>query len=260
MQRIHEAFERSNERGGALIIYITGGDPTLDDTVELVLAAERGGADIIEIGVPYSNPLADGPVIQAACKRALAAGASVRGLLASVAKIRERSEVPIVLMTCFNPVFIFGLEKFAQVAAEVGVDGVLISDLPPYEAEAWTRAASAHDLGTVLLVAPDNTDEQIADALAMTTGFSYVISRPGTTGARQELWQGLSDLVARVREHAAVPVAVGFGISTTEQVADVLVMADGAVVGSEVMKVVGEGNADGQLAARVEDAVARLRG
>ena len=257
MQRIHDAFEAADD--GALIIYITAGDPSLDDTVELVLAAERGGADIIEIGVPYSNPLADGPVIQAACKRALAGGATVRGVLDTVAGIRERSEVPIVLMTCFNPVFMFGLDEFAEQAAAAGADGVLVSDLPPYEGEAWARAAAEHDLGTVLLVAPDNTDQQIADALAMTTGFSYVISRPGTTGARVELWEGLGDLVQRARDLAGVPVAVGFGISSAEQVADVLGMADGAVVGSAVMKVIAEGNADGALASRVEDAVAALR-
>ena len=260
MQRIHNAFERSREHGGALIIYITAGDPSLDDTVELVLAAERGGADIIEIGVPYSNPLADGPVIQAACKRALAGGTTVRGVLDTVARIRERSEVPIVLMTCFNPVFIFGLDDFAREAAAAGADGVLVSDLPPYEGEAWAQAAAAHNLGMVLLVAPDNTDQQIADALAMTTGFCYVISRPGTTGAREELWQGLSDLVQRVRERASVPVAVGFGISNADQVAEVLAMADGAVVGSAVMKVIAEGNADGALASRVEETVAALRG
>lgn len=258
MQRIHAAFERSGNR--SLIIYITAGDPSLDDTVDFVLAAERGGADIIEIGVPYSNPLADGPVIQAACKRALAAGATVRGVLDTVARIRARSEVPIVLMTCFSPVFRFGLEEFAHAAAAVGVDGVLVSDLPPYEGEAWAQAAAAHELGTVLLVAPDNTDGQIADTLALTTGFCYVISRPGTTGARAELWQGLSELVRRVRAHATVPVAVGFGISSAGQVAEVLAMADGAVVGSAIMKVIAEGAADGSLADRVETAVAGLRG
>ncbi len=257
MQRIHDAFAKSGNN--ALIIYITAGDPTLADTVELALAAERGGANLIEIGVPYSNPLADGPVIQAACKRALAGGATVRGVLDTVARIRERSAVPLVLMTCFNPIFRFGLEKFAEAAAAAGADGVLVSDLPPYEGQQWAQAAAAVGLGTVMLVAPDNTDEQIADALAMTTGFCYVISRPGTTGTRDELWQGLSELVRRVRARASVPVAVGFGISTPRQVAQVLELADGAVVGSAIMQVIAAGNADGALPARVEQAVAALR-
>ncbi|HUS80216.1 MAG TPA: tryptophan synthase subunit alpha, partial [Armatimonadota bacterium] len=127
MHRIHDAFAAAREHGGALIIYITAGDPTLDDTVELVLAAACGGADIIEVGVPYSSPVADGPVIQAACHRALAAGATVRGVLGTVARIRERSQVPIVLMTCFNPILAFDMDRFAQAAAEAGADGVLVS-------------------------------------------------------------------------------------------------------------------------------------
>jgi tryptophan synthase alpha chain len=259
MQRIHDAFARTRDCGGALIIYITAGDPSLDDTVELALAAERGGGDIIELGIPYSSPVADGPVIQEACRRALEGGATVRGVLAAAAQIRERSEAPLVLMTAFNPVLIFGLEKFAAAASEAGVDGVLISDLPPSEAGAWSQAAAEHDLGTVLLVAPDNTDEQMRDALAMTTGFCYVVSRPGTTGARADLYEGLRELVARANELASVPVAVGFGLSDADQVREVLAMADGAIVGSAIVRIIAEGNADGGLVARVQEAVAALR-
>ena len=259
MQRIHDAFARTRDCGGALIIYITAGDPSLDDTVELALASERGGADIIELGIPYSSPVADGPVIQEACRRALEGGATVRGVLAAAAQIRERSETPLVLMTAFNPVLIFGLERFAAAASEAGVDGVLISDLPPSEAGAWSQAAAEHDLGTVLLVAPDNTDEQMRDALAMTTGFCYVVSRPGTTGARADLYEGLRELVVRTGGMASVPVAVGFGLSDADQVREVLAMADGAIVGSAIVRIIAEGNADGGLVARVQEAVAALR-
>ncbi len=260
MKRIHEAFGRSKQHGGALIIYVTAGDPTLDDTVEIVLAAERGGADLVELGIPYIAPTADGPTIQAACQRALSAGATVGGVLDAARGIRDRSEIPLVTMTCYNPILVYGLQRYARDAKAAGIDGVLVSDLPPDEAGAWLEAAAQHHLGTVFLVAPGNTDRQLRQAIDVTTGFVYIISRPGTTGARADIYQGLRALVERVRGMAQVPAAVGFGLSTGEQVADVLAMADGAVVGSAVVNVIAGGNADGKLPERVETKVRELRG
>lgn len=260
MNRIHDAFAQAREHGGALIIYVTAGDPSLDDTVEIVLAAERGGADLIELGIPYIAPTADGPTIQAACQRALSAGATVGGVLDVARRIRERSDIPLITMTCYNPILVYGLQRYAADAKAAGIDGVLVSDLPPDEAEAWLEAARQHDLGTVFLVAPGNTDRQLRAAIAVTTGFVYIISRPGTTGVRADLYAGLRDLVTRVKRMVEVPAAVGFGLSTGEQVAEVLATADGAVVGSAVVNVIAEGNADGKLPERVEAKVRELRG
>lgn len=260
MNRIHDAFAQAREHGGALIIYVTAGDPSLDDTVDIVLAAERGGADLIELGIPYIAPTADGPTIQAACRRALSAGATVGGVLDAARRIRERSDIPLITMTCYNPILVYGLQRYAADAKAAGIDGVLVSDLPPDEAEAWLEAAQQHDLGTVFLIAPGNTDQQLRAAIAVTSGFVYIISRPGTTGARADLYAGLRDLVTRVKSMAEVPAAVGFGLSTGEQVAEVLAMADGAVVGSAVVNVIAEGNADGGLSERVEAKVRELRG
>jgi tryptophan synthase alpha chain len=257
MKRIQEAFANAPDPG-ALIIYITAGDPTMDATVEVALAAERGGADLIELGIPYIAPTADGPTIQAACKRALDAGSTTLRVLETARRIREQSEIALVTMTCFNPVLVYGLDRFARDAKAAGIDGVLISDLPPAEADEWCEAAARQDLGTVFLVAPDNTDAQISDALDVTTGFAYIISRPGTTGARANIYEGLRALVERVKSMAEVPAAVGFGLSTGEQVAKVLEMADGAVVGSAVVDVIAEHGAD--AAAPVEAKVRELRG
>lgn len=260
MKRIHDAFETARDRGGALIIYVTAGDPSLEDTIEIVLAAERGGADLIELGIPYIAPTADGPTIQAACQRALSAGTTVAGVLEAARRVRERSAIPLVTMTCYNPILVYGLERYARDAKAAGIDGVLVSDLPPDEAGAWLEAATRHDLGTVFLVAPGNTDQQLRAAIEVTTGFVYIISRPGTTGARADIYAGLRALVERVKSISDVPAAVGFGLSTSEQVAEVLAMADGAVVGSAVVSVIAQGNADGKLAERVEAKVRELRG
>lgn len=256
MNRIHDAFNNAPEPG-ALIIYITAGDPSMDATVDIALAAERGGADLIELGIPYIAPTADGPTIQAACKRALDAGSTTAKVLDAARRIREQSQIALVTMTCFNPIIAYGIEDFARDAKASGIDGVLVSDLPPAEAEEWCEAAAQNELGTVFLVAPGNTDRQIRDALDITTGFSYIISRPGTTGARQDIYEGLRALVKRVKSMAQVPAAVGFGLSTGEQVAEVLETADGAVVGSAVVNVIAEGGDD--VAERVEAKVRELR-
>jgi tryptophan synthase alpha chain len=248
MKRIREAFERTREDGGALIIYLTAGDPSLALTEELALAAERGGADLVELGIPYSDPLADGPTIQAASQRALTGGTTVAGVLECAARVRSASGIPLVIMTCYNPILQFGTGDFARAAAEQG------------ESDDWCQAAAKHGLGTVFLVAPTNDDEYLDQALARTTGFCYAISRPGVTGARDDLPADLAGFVGRVKARAQVPVAVGFGISNAEQVQAVLQVADGAVVGSAIVDLIAEGNEDGRLPDRVERAVRALRG
>jgi tryptophan synthase alpha chain len=241
MSRIGDAFARAKaENRGALVIYITAGDPNLMVTRELVPALARAGADVIELGMPYSDPLADGPTIQAAGQRALTAGATVAGIFETVKQIRHRCDVAMLIMTCFNPVLQHGLEAFARGAAAAGLDGVLASDLPPEEAGPWTEAAWRQGLDTVFLAAPPTPPERARLIAEMSRGFVYAVSRAGVTGARADLPPDLPALVARLRRATDKPVAVGFGISTPEQVAAVCRMADGAVVGSALVNIIAD--------------------
>lgn len=241
MSRISGAFERARREGrGALIIYLTAGDPNLGVTRELVPVLARAGADIIELGMPYSDPLADGPTIQQAGQRALAAGATVERIFQTVREIRRNCQVPMLMMTCFNPVLRHGLENFAAEAAEAGLDGVLVSDLPPEEAGAWTKAAWRHGLDTIFLVAPTTPPARARLIADLTRGFVYAISRPGVTGAREDLPPDLPELIGRLRQATDKPIAVGFGISTPQQVAAVCQIADGAVVGSALVEIIAD--------------------
>ena len=219
---------------------MTAGDPDLATTEELVVSIAGAGADIVELGVPFSDPLADGPVIQASSFRALEVGATVRKVLDSVSAIRRRSDVPIVLMTYFNPVQKYGLDRFANDAAAAGADGVIVTDLPPEEAGDWKRAADAAKLDTVFLLAPTSTKERIEAAANMASGFIYCVSRTGVTGVRAEVPPEVVDLVARIKSASPLPVAVGFGISKPEHVRQVGQFADGVVVGSALVNVVAE--------------------
>jgi len=233
---IQQTFADSRRAGrGVLVVYVTAGDPSLEETVEIVTTVAEAGADIVELGIPYSDPLADGPTIQAASQRALEAGATIQGVFDCAAQIRERSSIPLVIMTCYNPILQFGPEAFAQEASKVGIDGILASDLPPSEAEQWCAVAAEHELATVFLVAPTTPQQRVARAVECTTGFVYAVARPGVTGARDELPEDLKDSVARIRQ-----IAVGFGISTPQQVAAVCEIADGAIVGSAVINVIAE--------------------
>ncbi len=253
-----EVFQRARAEGrAALIIYITAGDPSLAATVEIVSALAEAGADIAELGIPYSDPLADGPIIQAAGQRALRAGTTVAGVLEAARQIKERTTapllpgegaggtastgLPLVVMTCYNPILQFGPEQFAARAAEAGISGVLISDLPPEESEQWCAIAAREGLETIFLVAPTTEPERMALACRLSTGFVYVVSRPGTTGVREDLPEDLAGLVERLRGLTDKPLAVGFGLSTPKQVAVVAGEADGAIVGSAVVKMIGEG-------------------
>lgn len=241
MSRIDRCFAGKRARGGkALVCFLTAGDPNLVTTEELVVRIAGAGADIIELGVPFSDPLADGPVIQASSFRALEAGATVRKVLDSVGSIRKRCDVPIVLMTYYNPVQNYGLEKFASDAAAAGADGVIMTDLPPEEAGDWKLAADSAGLDTVFLLAPTSTKERIEAAANMASGFIYCVSRTGVTGARAEVSAEAADLVARIKSASPLPVAVGFGISKPEHVRQVAGFADGVVVGSALVNVVAE--------------------
>lgn len=244
MERIHQAFAAArDENRGALVVYVCAGDPSLEVTREVVLAAAAAGADIIELGIPYTDPIADGPVIQAAASRALEAGARLAGVLQCAAQIREQSPVPLVVMSSVSPLFRFGLQRFATEAKAAGIDGVLLSDLPLEESVNWCEIAQTHDLGTVFLVSPSTPPKRAARITAATTGFVYLVSRAGVTGARAELPPELPQLVESIRATTDLPIAVGFGVSTPAHVQQVSRIADGAIVGSAVVKLIEEAGA-----------------
>jgi tryptophan synthase alpha chain len=242
MSRIDAAFAACREaRRAAFIPFIMGGDPDLETTVDLVGALVDGGADLIELGVPFSDPIADGPVNQQAAVRALTAGASLGGVLEAVSHARRRWDVPIVVFSYFNPILNDGVEEFAGRAAASGVDGVLCLDLPPEEAvPEFVDAVEAEGLAPIFLLAPTSTAERVRRVDELARGFVYYVSRTGVTGARQELAPELLREARRLRRRLHHPLAVGFGISTPEQVAEVGAVADGVVVGSALVALVAE--------------------
>ncbi len=236
ISRINKTFAQLKARDeGALVAFVTAGDPSLDQMPALVAAIAQAGADIIELGIPYSDPLADGPSIQAASQRALDAGVTPDTVLQMVREIRTLTFVPLVLMTSYNLVLRYGLERFAQAASEAGADGAILTDLPPEEAGPWKQAAEAHDLATIFLVTPVSTPARIQTIAASTTGFVYCVSRTGVTGARQDVPPDVQDMLARVRTATDKPLCVGFGISTPAHVAQIVQVADGAVIGSALV-------------------------
>jgi tryptophan synthase alpha chain len=236
LKRLDNTFRRLRDKGeGALVTFVTAGDPSIEGTPRLVTALAEAGADVIELGIPYSDPMADGPTVQASSQRALDRGVTPETVLQMVRGIRQMSQVPIVLMTSYNLVLKYGLGRFAQVASEAGADGAILSDLPPEEAEPWKREADAHGLATVFLVAPTSTPERVRRIAQSTTGFVYCVSRTGVTGARQELPVELQETLTRIRESTDKPVCVGFGVSTPAHVAQIVAMADGAVIGSALV-------------------------
>ncbi len=235
-----------------IVAYITAGDPSLDATLNFVLALAEAGADVIELGVPFSDPLADGPTIQRASERALHAGTTLHAVLELVRSIRHTSQVPLVLFTYFNPVLQMGLEKFAAAAAQAGADGVLVTDLTPEESEDYRRILHAHHLDTIFLAAPTSTDERLQKISACSSGFLYLISRTGVTGAKDTLPDDLPGLLRRVRNFTQLPVAVGFGISLPGHVSVLGGLADAAVVGSALVSEI-------EKAPNVEAAVTALR-
>jgi tryptophan synthase alpha chain len=232
-RRFAELRER-NEMG--LVAFLTAGDPSLAATESLVLALAEAGADVIELGVPFSDPVADGPAIQRSSERALRAGTTLVGVLELVASIRRKSDVALVLFSYYNPVLQMGLERFAERASAAGADGVLITDLTPEEAGEYRRIVAARGLDTLFLAAPTSPDERLTRIAACTSGFLYLISRTGVTGAKDSLPEDLPALVRRVRRVTTLPIAVGFGISLPGQVSVLGGLADAAVVGSALVE------------------------
>jgi len=234
--RIENTFRDLRERGAkGLVVYLTAGDPTLDDTGKILAAVDRAGADLIELGVPFSDPLADGPVIQRASERALRVGASLGKILELLPRWRALVRAPMILFTYYNPVLQYGLEDFAQDAARAGADGSLVVDLTPEESSDYVAALRSQNLDTIFLASPTSTDERLAHIARLSTGFLYLISRTGVTGERQQLSSSLRPLVARVRRFTSLPLALGFGISNPEQVQEVQSLAEAAVVGSALV-------------------------
>ncbi len=234
--RIARQFRRLSEAGElGLVSYFTAGDPSLEATEKIFLAAAEAGADVIELGVPFSDPVADGPTIQRASERALRNGTTLSGVLDLVRRVRTRSEVPIVLFGYLNPFLQMGLEKFAAAASAVGVDGVLATDLTPEEASDYIAIMQAHGLDTIFLAAPTSTDARLERIAKATTGFLYLISRTGVTGERDALPEELPALIRRARRFTNLPIAVGFGISLPTHVTVLGGLADAAVVGSALV-------------------------
>jgi tryptophan synthase alpha chain len=260
MPSIAETFARLKREGRpGLVTYVTAGDPDLARSAEILKALDRAGADVLEVGVPFSDPLADGPVIQRATERALAAGGSLRASLSLVRQVRQDVAAPIVLFSYANPLMRMGVEPFAREAASAGVQGVLALDLPIEEAEDFDRVLAAAGLDTIFLLSPTTTDERIRKAARLGRGFLYGISRLGVTGARARVADGAEALVRRIRSHTSLPIALGFGISSPEHVAEVGTYADAAVVGSALVSLIADAASSPDLVRRVEEYIRSLR-
>jgi len=251
MGRIGERFAKRRAEGKpAFVAFLTAGDPSLDRTVEAAVELHAAGADVLELGVPFSDPLADGPVIQRASERALARGVTLSGVLDAVRRIRARCDLPLLLFSYYNPLLQYGLERLAREARAAGADGALVTDLPPEEAGEWVAAARAVDLDTVFLASPTSPPERLRRVAEASRGFVYAVSRTGVTGERQALSEDARPLVARLRALTDVPVALGFGLGTPDQVKDAGAVADGVVVGSALVRFLEE-HPEGDLGARV---------
>jgi tryptophan synthase alpha chain len=250
--RITRRFAELRVRGQmGIVAYITAGDPSLAASFKFVLALAEAGADVIELGVPFSDPLADGPTIQRASERALKSGATLAGVLDLVREIRKKNDVPLVLFSYYNPILQMGLERFALAASQAGADGVLATDLTPEESVDYRRILHSHNLDTIFLGAPTSTDERLGQIAAVSSGFLYLISRTGVTGAKDSLPDDLPALIRRARAVTQLPIAVGFGISQPGHVSVLGGLADAAVIGSALV-------AEIENAASVEAAASAL--
>jgi len=239
MDRIAQTFARTRrDKRAAFVAYLCAGDPDFDTSLAACRAVLDAGADVLELGVPFSDPLADGLTNQLAAQRALDGGMTAARVFELVKRLREKSQVPIIFYTYYNLVFSNGVENYVRAAREAGVDGLLTLDLPPEEATEVLAACAKHDLKTVFIVAPTTPASRLARISAAATGFIYYVSREGVTGVRDQVAANIPEAVARIRQHTALPVVVGFGLSTREQVRQVAKVADGVVVGSALVNVI----------------------
>jgi tryptophan synthase alpha chain len=247
--RIEDALSSSKREGRpGLIPFIVAGDPNLNTTAELLVELANAGATLIELGVPFSDPMADGPVIQRASERALKHGFGLQEIFETTAKARAKINTPLVLFSYYNPLLQYGIERLARDAARAGIDGVLVTDLPPEESEQFAATLKSNDLDLIFLVAPTSTDARLRMIAGYASGFVYVVSRAGVTGARDNLSEEAELLVTRVRKFSSLPVAVGCGISSAEQVTQTLAYADAAVVGSAIVARIEKLSGDPNLA------------
>jgi tryptophan synthase alpha chain len=261
VSRIADTFARlRREHRPGLVTYTTAGDPDLARAAEILKALDRAGADVLEVGVPFSDPLADGPVIQRASERALAAGGCLRTALAMIDAVRRDVSAPIVVFSYANPLMRMGIAEFAARAAAAGVDGVLALDLPIEEAGSFRETLAGEELDTIFLLSPTTTEARIRRAAELGSGFLYGISRLGVTGARTAVAAGAESLARRIRAHTTLPIALGFGISHPEHVAEVAAYADAAVVGSALVATIAAAGESPELIDRVEQYVRWLKG
>jgi tryptophan synthase alpha chain len=260
MGRISERFSALAERKEcALVVFLTAGDPDLEATEALILSMAESGADLIEIGVPFSDPIAEGETIQRASERALANGTSLRSIIQLVSRIRDRVEQPLLLMGYANPLHAMGAENFAEAAAAAGVDGIIIPDLPPEAGESFYVACRDRGIDAVLLAAPTTTPARMKLLAEASRGFLYYVSLQGVTGAREFLADGIQERVQEAKQHSDIPVCVGFGISTPEHAEVVRGFADGVVVGSAIVKAIEAASSREEAVADVADLVRALK-
>ncbi len=259
MNRIVDRFARlKRDAQKGFVVYIGAGDPDLDTTRQLALAFDQAGVDVLELGVPFSDPLADGPINQLAAQRGLAAGATPPKVLETVAAIRRESQIPILLYIYFNLIHRRGLERFIADAAKAGVDGLLVLDLPPEEADTYEKLMRAADLCHIYLVAPTTPEDRLEFIVRRTAGFVYYVSREGVTGMQNQVASNLAQMTARIRAHTSLPVAVGFGISNPDQARAVAAEADAVVVGSAVVNQIAQNSKSPDLVKKVGDFVKAL--
>ena len=252
MNRLDATFAGLKAKGEkALIAYIMAGDPSLQDTERLVLELERAGADVIELGVPFSDPIADGPVIQQAAERALRSGTSLKKILSAVAALRAKTRIPLVLMAYYNSIHAYGESEFCRDAMRAGVDGLIVPDMPPEEAGTLDAHASAAGLDIIYLLAPTSTPARRVMVARKSRGFVYYVSLTGITGAKLMDWNGVRQNVEKIRKAATVPVAVGFGVATADDAAKVAEAADGVIVGSAIVRRIGEHQHDSRMVEQV---------
>ena len=261
MTRIEKRFEQlKSEKRQAFIPYVTAGDPSREISAELILGLEKSGADIIELGVPFSDPIADGPVIQRATERALAQHMSLRKVLQLAKEIRRQSQIPLVLFSYYNPILRYGLERLARDAADCGIDGVLATDLTVEESADYRKAMAAANLNTIFLAAPTSSPERLKKIAQASNGFLYAVSRTGVTGETQELSNELREFITNLRKYTQIPIAVGFGISQPEHVKAVWQIADAAVVGSALVREIEKNIGHGDIVERIAQFTKWLRG